>query len=112
MRRGCARTPSYGRLTFCGTDLHRFSSVSPDQQVKLFFSRTDSEPEVPPRPDDDDIMTWHRTYLAMPDDIRPWMRAYTIRAHRPDVQEIDIDFVLHGDEGPASAWAGQAAAVG
>lgn len=101
-------TPHMARITFVGPDLHRFVSVSPDQQVKLFFSRTDGDPEVPPRPEDGDIMTWHRAYLAMPDDIRPWLRAYTIRAHRPDVAEIDIDFVLHGDEGPASAWAGQA----
>jgi NADPH-dependent ferric siderophore reductase len=32
-------------------------------------------------------------------------RNYTVRLHRPDVAEIDVDFFLHGDLGRASAWA-------
>lgn len=35
----------------------------------------------------------------------PVKRTYTVRSYRADVQEMDIDFVAHGDEGPASAWA-------
>jgi NADPH-dependent ferric siderophore reductase len=33
------------------------------------------------------------------------MRTYTVRAHRPRFAEVDVDFVLHGDTGPASTWA-------
>ncbi|MBG6237574.1 NADPH-dependent ferric siderophore reductase [Mycetocola sp. CAN_C7] len=36
------------------------------------------------------------------------MRTYTVRNPRPAVGEVDIDFVLHGDGGPASAWASTA----
>ena len=36
-------------------------------------------------------------------DNRPLMRTYTIRHQRPS--EIDVDFVLHHDSGPASSWA-------
>ncbi len=32
------------------------------------------------------------------------MRTYTVRALRPAVAELDIEFVLHGVNGPASAW--------
>ncbi|MEM7721111.1 MAG: siderophore-interacting protein [Pseudomonadota bacterium] len=39
---------------------------------------------------------------------KPVTRTYTIRHARPEAREIDIDFVAHGDEGPASAWAARA----
>lgn len=42
---------------------------------------------------------------------RPTLRWYTIRAHRPDSTEIDVDIVLHGsgpDSGPGSRWAASA----
>jgi len=41
-------------------------------------------------------------------DRRPAVRTYTLRNHRAAAGEIDIDFVLHGHEGVASRWAGQA----
>lgn len=40
---------------------------------------------------------------------RPTVRTYTIRHLRKDTLQLDIDFVAHGDEGPASAWALNAA---
>lgn len=36
------------------------------------------------------------------------VRTYTVRAIRPKACEMDIDFVYHGDTGPASTWARQA----
>ncbi len=39
-------------------------------------------------------------------DARPLMRTYTIRDQRPE--EIDVDFVMHEEHGPASAWASEA----
>ncbi len=36
---------------------------------------------------------------------RPVVRTFTVRHIRQNVGEIDIDFVDHGDQGPASAWA-------
>lgn len=46
--------------------------------------------------------------LAVPghDDVH---RYYTIRAHRPEADELDIEFVLHGP-GPAASWAAGASA--
>lgn len=39
-------------------------------------------------------------------DERPLMRTYTIRQQRSN--EIDVDFVMHEEHGPASAWASSA----
>ena len=36
---------------------------------------------------------------------KPPIRTYTVRYYRPQRQELDIDFVLHEDHGPASNWA-------
>lgn len=56
----------------------------------------------------DDVAGWYQRYLAMPDDVRPVMRTLTVRRHRAQTGEVDVDFVLHGDGGPASRWAARA----
>jgi NADPH-dependent ferric siderophore reductase len=62
------------------------------------------QPRLPPPPESE-VMSWYRTYLAMPDAERPPMRTYTVRANRAEQKSIDVDFVVHGDDGPASRWA-------
>jgi len=42
------------------------------------------------------------------DGPKPIVRTYTVRQMRQADQEVDIDFVDHGDAGPASAWAQKA----
>lgn len=37
-------------------------------------------------------------------------RAYTVRRFDPASKKLDLDFVLHGDNGPVSAWAARAKA--
>jgi len=46
-----------------------------------------------------------RQWIPQADDIRPTVRTYTHRGIDLEKKEIWIDFVAHGDEGPASAWA-------
>jgi NADPH-dependent ferric siderophore reductase len=92
------------RITFTGPSLAEFTDDGPDQRCKVFIPRPDgSRPSVPRGAD------WYPRWQAMSDDERPTIRTYTVRAARPLACELDIDFVLHGDAGPASAWAGRAA---
>lgn len=51
---------------------------------------------------------WLRFLFGVRGD-RASMRTYTVRAIRPAVEEVDVDFVLH-EGGPAATWARAAAA--
>ncbi|MDR7193801.1 siderophore-interacting protein [Luteimonas terrae] len=102
----CRRTalsPSFVRITLHDTSVAAMTTHAPDQRVKLFFPLQDGA--MPALPDGDD---WYARYREMPAGTRPPMRTYTIRALRPAQCEVDVDFVLHGDGGPASAWATRA----
>ncbi|WP_337187937.1 siderophore-interacting protein [Phenylobacterium sp.] len=95
-----ALTPHLSRLTFTGPQVGEMTTHAPDQRIKMFFPHGEGEAETLP-----DVATWYALYKAMPAATRPAMRTYTIRAVRPEAREVDIDFVMHGDEGPASRWA-------
>lgn len=96
-------SPSMLRVTFGGADLALCTSAGHDQRIKLFFPLDgQTDPVVPEGPD------WYPEFRAMPDDIRPPIRTFTISALRTERHELDVDFVLHGDLGPASRWAGGA----
>ncbi|AXH00376.1 siderophore-interacting protein (plasmid) [Deinococcus wulumuqiensis] len=71
-------TPSLRRITLTGDDLTDFHSPGADDHIKVFFASADG------------------------DDLTG--RDYTPRAFRPDVLELDLDFVLH-EHGMATTWA-------
>ncbi|MCY9783749.1 siderophore-interacting protein [Nocardiopsis sp. EMB25] len=97
-------TPHMVRVTFTGDDLSVPSLGGPDQQVKLYFPREGQDVPRLPRPEGD-LTSWYQAYTALPDDERPWMRSFTLRGHDPERGTVDIDFVVHGDSGPATRWA-------
>ncbi|MQA10130.1 MAG: siderophore-interacting protein [Pseudonocardiaceae bacterium] len=101
-------SPHLTRITFGSDELDGFTDVTPDQSVKLFFPLDHQVSPKVPELSGDDVMSWYQAYLAMPDDVRPPMRTYTVRYHRPARREIDVDFVLHGEHGPASRFASNA----
>jgi len=70
-------TPNLHRVTLGGAGMGDFPEDQAGGYVKLNYPPTE--------------------------DGRPVTRTYSIRAQRAG--EIDIDFVLHGDGGPASRWA-------
>lgn len=99
---------SFLRITFGGASLTDFRSGGHDQSLSLFLPPAGREHTVLPSTGED---TWFGDWRGMPDEERPVMRSYTVREQRrtsAGVDEVDIDFVLHGTASPASAWAGSA----
>jgi len=89
-------TPHMVRVTLAGDDLHGFVSASPDDHVKLFFPVADGALNLP---------TLGPEGPVYPEGVEPSpSRDYTPRRYDAARQELEIDFVLHG-EGPASTWA-------
>ena len=51
--------------------------------------------------------SWYSRWRELPDEKRNPFRTYTVRAVRPELAEVDVDMVSHGDgddSGPASRW--------
>jgi NADPH-dependent ferric siderophore reductase len=94
---------SFLRVTVTGPDLDEFASQGTDQRIKVFFPLASSGLEHCLLADD-----WYAQWRALPHARRNPMRSYTVRAARPLEHEVDVDFVLHGPTGPASAWAERA----
>ena len=100
LKQRIALSPSLTRFVFTGEDVPLMHTLAPDQRVKLFFpSANGSAPDLPK------VGDWQAARRALKPEHAPPMRTYTIRALRPDTNELDIDFVLHGETGPASRWA-------
>src|SRR6218665_278308 len=99
-------SPSVLRVTFTGDDLHEFADNGLDQRIKFFLP-------LPGVPYDELLAVgrsedWFGAYRSLPSERRHPMRTYTARGVRPEVRELDVDIVLHGDLGPASRWASAA----
>jgi NADPH-dependent ferric siderophore reductase len=93
-------SPSFLRVTFVGPDLDVFTSNGLDQRIKVLLPIPGRGlVDCPTGPD------WYGEWRALPAERQVPIRTYTVRAVRSDPAEVDVDFVLHGATGPASAWA-------
>ncbi|MEB3369905.1 siderophore-interacting protein [Saccharopolyspora mangrovi] len=99
--------PSFTRITFGGACLAEFGCGGHDQRIKIVLPKPGRALEDFPEGDD-----WYPRWLALPEDVRPDLRTYTVRDYRPEACEVDVDFVLHGLDdghaGPASSFAAAA----
>lgn len=99
-------SPSFVRVTLGGEDLPRFRFRGFDQWFRLALpggedARFDNLPQT-------FGVGGYLKYLTLPRHSRPVIRNYTVRAVRPELPELDIDFVVHGTEGVAGPWAASA----
>lgn len=95
------RTPQMRRITLGGADLAGFPAGSEGAHIKLLFPALAGEAPALP--------TLGERGPVWPDGAaRPAVRTYTVARIDGDAGELDVDIVLHGDEGPASRWAAAA----
>jgi len=90
-------TPRMARVTFAAPSLAGFPVEQPGEIVTLIWPEPGGDLVLPER-------GW-RFPAGVPE---PHARNYTVRDHDADAGTLDVDFVLHGDHGVASAWAQRA----
>jgi len=93
-------TPHYIRITLSGNDVSDFKETTIGVNNKIFIA-PEGVAEVHLPEFDYDKGAWK----PMDEAIKPYVRTYTHRGIDLEKNELYIDFVAHGDEGPASNWA-------
>ncbi|GAA2012340.1 siderophore-interacting protein [Nakamurella flavida] len=96
-------TPAMARVTFTAPEFADSRPLGSDHYVRLLLPRPGQDELVLPR-----TAEWYPELVAMAPKARPVLRNYTVREVRPEVAEMDIDFVRHGDSGPATRWVNRA----
>ncbi|PTY36219.1 hypothetical protein BGP77_02600 [Saccharospirillum sp. MSK14-1] len=86
------------RIRFTGDSLADFPTDHNGAHIKLLFPLPgQDEPQLP---------VFTPSGIQWPSmDLKPIARTYSVRQFDAERQLLDVDFVDHGDTGPASSWA-------
>ncbi|VVA46396.1 Vibriobactin utilization protein ViuB [Serratia ficaria] len=96
-------TPHLRRITFSAPDLRYYPANAAAAHIKVFLPQPGQErPDLPTLTENGPRWAAHA--------MRPIVRTYSIRAVRPEQEEVDIEFALHDHNGPAVEFARNARA--
>lgn len=91
VKRAWHLTPNMIRVTFSGPELDGFPVGCEGGNCKLMLPEANE--------------TREQFSLRLSSGPKPPRRTFTVRKYDQHAQEMSIDFVAHGDNGPASSWA-------
>lgn len=100
-------TPHFVRITLTGDELRHFGTAGFDQRIKVVLP--DESGAYADFGQHEAAGDWYDRWRALPHERRNVFRTYTVRRIDPGAREIDVDFVVHHDAGPAGRWATTAA---
>ncbi|MFM9376910.1 siderophore-interacting protein [Gordonia sp. VNK21] len=100
-------TPHMRRITFTGEPVAQYIATGQFPNIKILLPKADGSFDVPEL---DDPACGADTLVRTRPDLHERVRTYTVRRYDAQQQTLDIDFVLHGDEGIAGRWAAAAVA--
>ncbi|MCW3467069.1 siderophore-interacting protein [Chitinophaga nivalis] len=91
-------TPGMLRVVLGGEGILKFAGVKPGFNNKIY---------IPPAGETTIVFPVYENgaWVSPPGAVKPVVRTYTLRALDLEKKEMYLDFVVHGDSGPASAWA-------
>ncbi|MDR1189740.1 MAG: siderophore-interacting protein [Bifidobacteriaceae bacterium] len=100
-------SPHFIRVTLTGEDLTRLPHRGFDHWFRLFLPRVPGQKDLSRLPQQFGLAGYLKFRTSgLADKLA--VRNYTVREHRPESGEIDIDFVAHGDTGIGAVWARRA----
>ncbi len=95
--------PHFVRVTYAADELRHFGTAGLDQRIKIVFPHADGS--FADFGQHEAAGDWYDRWRALPSEARNPLRTYTVRRIDTAAAEIDVDFVVHDEAGPAGAWA-------
>jgi len=92
-------SPSLVSCLFTGEEVEMMKRDGPDQRIKILFPSLQGSPAALTA-----HFPWREQLKTLPPQQKPIPRTYTLRAVDAADRLVEVEFVIHGAEGPASAW--------